>query len=145
MQKRLGPAEMLAVPPMMTAARMGIAVGGGTDAHRVNTYNPFVSLQWMLDGKTVAGMSTRGPAEIPSREQALRFYTLGSAWFTFDETQRGSLEPGKLADLAVLDQDYMQIPVEQIGATQSLLTMVGGHVVYAAGPFANAAGDPSGR
>ena len=136
MQKRLGTEGMLAVPPMMTAARMGINVGGGTDAHRVNTYNPFVSLQWMLDGKTVAGMATRGAAEIPTREQALRFYTLGSAWFTFDETRRGSLEPGKLADLAVLDQDYMQAPVEQIGETQSLLTMVGGRVVYAAGPFA---------
>jgi predicted amidohydrolase YtcJ len=123
-------------PAIVTALRLGVPVGGGTDAHRVMSYNPFVSLQWMLDGKTVAGLATRGPAEIPTREEALRIYTLGSAWFAFDETRRGSLEPGKLADLAVLSADYLTVPTDRIGHIESLLTLVGGKVVYAAEPYA---------
>ena len=123
------------MPPLGTALRMGVPVGAGTDAHRVASYNPFVALQWMLDGKTVGGRATRGPDETPTREQALRLYTLGSAWFSFDEQRRGSLEPGKLADFAILDRDFFSVPVEQIGATTSLLTVVGGKVVHAAAPF----------
>src|SRR4029079_2015384 len=113
-------------PPIVTALKMGIPVGGGTDAHRVMSYNPFVSLQWMLDGKTAGGVSMRAPQEIPSRIEALRLYTQGSAWFVFEENERGSLEVGRLADLAVLSQDYLTVPVEEIGSTVSLLTMVGG-------------------
>jgi predicted amidohydrolase YtcJ len=123
-------------PPIASALRLGLVVGGGTDAHRVMNYNPFISLQWMLDGKTVGGMPTRGPEEIPTREEALRLYTLGSAWFSFDDAKRGSLAVGKLADLAVLTKDYLGVPVEEIGTISSLLTMVGGRVVYAAGPYA---------
>ena len=67
--------------------------------------------------------------------QALRLYTLGSSWFAKDEARRGSLESGKLADLAVLDQDYLTMPVEEIARLQSQLTIVGGRIVYAAGPF----------
>jgi predicted amidohydrolase YtcJ len=62
-------------------------------------------------------------------------YTLGSAWFSRDEQKRGSLEVGKLADLAVLSRDYMTVPVDQIGGTESVLTMLGGKVVYAAAPY----------
>ena len=123
-------------PPIGTAVKLGLAVGGGTDAHRVMDYNPFVSLQWMLDGKTVGGMPMRAAEEIPTREQALRLYTLGGAWFSFDDGKRGSLAPGKLADLAVLTKDYLSVPVEEIGSIASLLTMVGGRVVYAAGSYA---------
>ncbi len=125
-----------AAPPIETALRTGLRVGGGTDAHRVMSYNPFVSLQWMLDGRTIGGTPTRAPEEIPTREEALRIYTLGSAWFTHDDDRRGSLAAGKLADLAVLTKDYMTVPAEQIGGIESLLTMVGGRVVYAAGPYA---------
>jgi len=123
------------VPPVNTGTKIGVPIGGGTDAHRVASYNPFTSLQWFLDGKTVGGVAIRGAEETPDRAAALRFYTLGSAWFSFDEKKRGSLEPGKLADLAVLSQDYMTVPVSEIHNTESLLTLVGGKVVYAAGPF----------
>ncbi len=123
-------------PPVMTAKAVGVAVGAGTDAHRVASYNPFTALQWFLDGKTVGGVALRGPEETPSRADALRLYTMGSAWFSRDENKRGSLEPGKLADLAVLSKDYMTAPVEEVGGIESLLTMVGGRVVYAAGPLA---------
>jgi hypothetical protein len=122
-------------PPVETARRIGVAIGLGTDAHRVASYNPFTALQWLLDGRTVAGTALRGPEETPSRADALRFYTIGSAWFSRDETRRGSLEVGRLADLAVLSKDYLAVPVEEIGGIESVLTMVGGRVVYAIEAF----------
>jgi predicted amidohydrolase YtcJ len=100
------------------------------------SYNPFVSLQWMMDGKTVSGIAMRAPEELPTREQALRIYTQGSAWFVFDDDTRGTLVEGKLADLAVLSKDYFAVPVEEIGTITSLLTMVGGRIVYGEGPYA---------
>jgi predicted amidohydrolase YtcJ len=114
------------VPPVETAKEPGVVVGAGTDAHRVASYNPFTALERFLGG----------PGEAPSRAEALRLYTMGSSWFSRDENERGSLEPGKLADLAVLSKDYMTVPVEQISGIESLLTMLGGKIVYAAGPFA---------
>src|SRR6185295_13545054 len=107
-----------------------------TDAHRVSSYNPFVSLQWYLDGTTIGGVQTRGEAEAPSRRQALEMYTRNSAFMANDDDKRGTLEPGKLADLAVLSSDYMSAPVNEIGTIRSLLTMFGGKVVHAAAPFA---------
>ena len=124
-------------PPIETARKMGVVVGAGTDAHRVASYNPFTALQWLLDSKTVGGVVMRGAEEIPGRIDALKFYTLGSAWFSFDEQKRGSLDVGKLADLAVLSADYLTVPVEKIGSLESVLTMVGGKVVYTSGPFAD--------
>lgn len=123
------------VPPVVTGSRIGVRIGAGTDAHRVASYNPFTALQWFLDGKTVGGNAIRGPEETPSRAEALRLYTAGSAWFSRDDQKRGSLEVGKLADLAVLSKDYMTVPVEQVGGIESVLTMVGGKIVYAAAPY----------
>jgi hypothetical protein len=136
-----GADAMRLAPPIGSALRMGLPVGGGTDAHRVMSYNPFVSLQWMLDGKTVGGMPSRTTDETPSRLEALRLYTQGSAWFAHDDARRGALEVGKLADLAVLTEDYLTVPVERIGDTRSLLTMVGGRVVYGEGPYAGLDGN----
>jgi predicted amidohydrolase YtcJ len=130
-----GPEAARRVPPVNTAAKIGVTVGAGTDAHRVASYNPFTALQWFIDGKTVAGVAIRGPEETPTRADALRFYTMGSAWFSHDEQTRGSLEVGKLADLAVLSGDYLTVPVDQIGRIESLLTMVAGKIVYAEGPY----------
>jgi predicted amidohydrolase YtcJ len=124
------------IPPVVTGQRLGVAIGGGTDAHRVASYNPFTSLQWFLDGKTVVGTPIRGSEETPDRLTALKFYTMGSAWFSFDDDVRGSLEVGKLADLAVLSADYLTVPLDEIGNLESVLTLLGGKVVYAAGEFA---------
>jgi predicted amidohydrolase YtcJ len=123
-------------PPIKIAMNIGVHVGGGTDAHRVMSYNPFVSLQWMVDGKTVAGTPTRDADELPSREEALRLYTQGSARFTHDDDRRGALTAGRLADLAVLTKDFASVPTGEIGGIESLLTMVGGRIMYAAAPFA---------
>ena len=123
-------------PPLVSALRMKLPVGGGTDAHRVMAPNPFASLQWMLDGKTISGVAMRAPQELPTRIEALRLYTQGSAWFTFEEKLRGALKVGQFADIVVLSRDYLSVPVEQIGGIVSLLTMVGGQIVYADGPYA---------
>jgi predicted amidohydrolase YtcJ len=128
--KEKGAQAVLRMPPMNTALKTGVHVGAGTDAHRVASYNPWVALQWMLDGKTVGGLGLRGPEETPTREAALRMYTQGSAWFAFAENERGSLEVGKLADLAVLSKDYFSVPIEEIGAIEAVTTIVGGRVVY---------------
>jgi predicted amidohydrolase YtcJ len=124
------------IPPVVTGQRLGVTIGAGTDAHRVASYNPFTALQWFLDGKTVAGTPIRGPEETPDRLTALKFYTLGSAWFSFDDDVRGSLEVGKLADLAVLSSDYLTVPLDEIGNIESVLTLLGGEIVYAAGDLA---------
>ena len=122
-------------PPIVSALRMDLVVGGGTDAHRVMSYNPFVSLQWMVDGKTAGGLAMRASEELPTRMQALRLYTQGSAWFAFEDDKRGSLALGQFADLAVLSRDYLTVPADEIGAITSLLTMVGGRIVHAVGEY----------
>ena len=129
-------ARLAILPPLASARRMGLPVGGGTDADRVMSYNPFVALRWMLDGQTIAGQTTRASGEIPSRDEALRIWTQGSAWFSHEETRRGVLKVGALADLAVLSEDYFTLPVEEMGRLHALMTMVGGRVVHAQGPFA---------
>jgi predicted amidohydrolase YtcJ len=139
LQKEVGadPARMM--PRIVTALKLGLTVAAGTDAHRVSSYNPFVSLQWYLDGTTIGGTKTRGDEEAPSRRQALEMYTRNSAFMANDDDKRGTLEAGKFADLAVLSADYLTAPVKEIGKIKSVLTMVGGEVVHAAAPFANLA------
>lgn len=128
--KLRGPEALSKMPAIVTAQKTGVVIGAGTDAHRVANYNPFVALQWMLDGKSAAGTSLRSASEIPTRLDALKMYTLGSAWFAHAEKQRGSLEVGKFADLVVLSADYLTVPVSSIGQIYSKLTMVGGKIVY---------------
>jgi predicted amidohydrolase YtcJ len=130
-----GEAALKRMPPLRTALTAGVVIGAGTDAHRVANYNPFVALRWMQDGKSAGGVALRGPEETPTRLEALRLYTRGSAWFAHDDARRGTLEVGKLADLAVLSNDYLSVPVEDIGSIHSLLTLVGGRVVYAEGDY----------
>ncbi|HUL94302.1 MAG TPA: amidohydrolase [Burkholderiales bacterium] len=128
--KEKGAEAMKRIPRINSALYIGVLVGAGTDAHRVMSYNPWVALRWMLDGKTVGGTAWRVPEETPTRVNALRMYTQGSAWFTFAEKERGSLEVGKLADLAVLSKDYFKVPVEEIGEIEAVMTVVGGRVTY---------------
>jgi predicted amidohydrolase YtcJ len=131
--KEKGAQAMKSIPRMNSALKIGVHVGAGTDAHRVMSYNPWVALRWILDGQTVGGQAWRGPEETPTRENALRMYTQGSAWFAFAEKERGSLEVGKLADLAVLSKDYFKVPVEEIRETEAVMTMVGGRIVHSFG------------
>ena len=86
----------------------------------------------------VAGSAIRNQSQNLTRAEALRLYTIGSAGSTFEEGRKGSIEAGKHADLAVLNADYLTVPEEQTRSLESLLTIVGGRVVYAAAPFEQA-------
>jgi predicted amidohydrolase YtcJ len=122
-------------PPVAQMLKAGLPVGAGTDATRVASYNPWVSLYWHVTGKTVGGTPLYPEANRLDRMEALRRYTVGSAWFSGEEDKKGSLEVGKLADLAVLSADYFSVAEEEIKRIESVLTLVGGKVVYAAHPF----------
>src|SRR5213078_2480989 len=129
-------------PPIAKMLGMGIPVGAGTDATRVASHNPWVSLYWMVAGKTVGGTPLYPEGNRLDRLEALRRYTVGSAWFSGEEDHKGALAPGLLADLAVLSADYFSVPEEEIKGIESVLTMVGGKVVYGAGEFASLAPPP---
>ena len=124
-------------PPLRTLIDSGVPLGAGTDAFRSANYSPMLCLWWLITGKTVAGSPIRDSKQNVTRAEALRMYTMGSAWFTFAEKRKGSIEVGKLADLAVLNADYLTIAEDQIRSIESVLTMVGGRVMYAVGPFAS--------
>ena len=122
-------------PPVGKMLQMGIPVGAGTDATRVASYNPWVSLYWLVAGKTVGGTPLYPEANRLDRMEALRRYTRGSAWFSGEEDKKGAIAPGQLADLAVLSADYFSVLEEEIKGIESVLTLVGGKVVYGAGEF----------
>jgi predicted amidohydrolase YtcJ len=132
---RYGKAAAEMSPPIKRMLAAGVPVGAGTDATRVASYNPFVSLYWLISGKTVGGTQMYTEANRFDRMEALRLWTVGSSWFSSDEGKKGALVPGQLADITVLSADYFSIPEEQIKALESVLTIVGGKTVYAAAEF----------
>jgi predicted amidohydrolase YtcJ len=123
-------------PPVRQMLAMGLPVGAGTDATRVSSYNPWVALYWLVTGKTVGDTTLYPEANRLDRMEALRLFTVGSSWFSDEEGTKGAIVPGQLADLAVLSADYFSIPDQQITRLESVLTLVGGTVVYGAGDFA---------
>jgi predicted amidohydrolase YtcJ len=129
-------------PPIRRMLQMGANVGAGTDATRVASFNPYVSLYWLVSGRTVGGLQLYGEENRMSREEALRLYTQGSSWFSTEEEVKGSLAPGQLADFAVLSSDFFSVPEEEIKGLQSVLTVVGGEIVYAAEDFSHLAPPP---
>jgi len=129
--ERYGKAAAKQSPPIRKMLDMGIPVGGGTDATRVASYNPWVSLYWLVTGKTVGGLALYGDDNTLEREEALRLWTLGSAHKSNEETVKGTLSLGMLADFAVLSQDFMAVSDEAIKNITSVMTVVGGKVVYA--------------
>ena len=121
---------------------MGVPVGAGTDGTRVASYNPWVTLYWLVTGKTVGGTRLYPEGNRLDRMEALRLFTVGSSWFSRDEERKGAMVPGQLADLAVLSADYFSVPEEQIKNLEAVLTIVGGTPVYGTGPFAALAPPP---
>ncbi|MBD3887585.1 amidohydrolase [Phormidium tenue FACHB-886] len=122
-------------PPIARMLEMEIPVGAGTDATRVASYNPFVALYWLISGRTVGGTTLYPSQNRLDRMEALRLYTVGSSWFSSQEGHKGAIAPGQLADLAVLSEDFFSISEEQIKRLESVLTVVGGNVVYATDEF----------
>jgi predicted amidohydrolase YtcJ len=124
-------------PPIRSMLNRGIPVGAGTDGTRVASYNPFVSLYWLISGKTVGGTPMYGEENRMDRMGALRLYTSGSAWFSGDDQIKGSIKVGQLADFAMLTADFFTVPEDQIKRLESVLTAVGGKIVYAAEEFSS--------
>jgi predicted amidohydrolase YtcJ len=132
---RYGKNKAAHTPPIAKMLGMGIPVGAGTDATRVASYNPWVTLYWLVAGKTVGGTPLYTEANRLDRQEALRRFTLGSAWFSGEENKKGAIIPGCLADLIVLSSDYFSVPEEEIKGIESVLTVVDGKIVYGAGDF----------
>ncbi|PHS68355.1 MAG: hypothetical protein COB12_00435 [Flavobacterium sp.] len=116
-------------PLYKTLLKTGIPLGAGTDACLVVPLNPWYSIYYMVTGKDVAGTLVN-PNETISRLDALKMYTLGSAWFSFDEQQMGSLEEGKLADMVILNKDVLAISDEELKLIRAEMTYVNGEKVY---------------
>ncbi len=134
---RYGADAAKATPPIKKMLAAGVPVGGGTDATRVASYNPFVSLYWMISGKTLGGMAMYDDNNKLDRETALYLWTKGSSWFSGEQESKGAIAPGEYADLAVLSSDMMSIAEEEIKDLSSVMTVVGGKIVYADKEFSN--------
>jgi predicted amidohydrolase YtcJ len=136
---RYGSEQAKRTPPIRRMLEMGVPVGAGTDATRVSSYNPYLSLYWLITGKTIGGLGLYPEENRLDRAEALKLYTIGSSWFSTEEGKKGALAPGQLADLAVLSADYFSISVEEIKHLESVLTIVDGKIVYAAAEFSELA------
>ena len=130
----IGAAE--ATPPVSRMLEKGVHVSAGTDATRVASYNPWVSLAWLVTGRTVGGLRLYPQRNCLDRETALRMWTENVTWFSNEEGKKGRIEAGQFADLVVPDRDYFACAESDIADTISELTMVGGKIVYGAGAFA---------
>ncbi|RZI56785.1 MAG: amidohydrolase [Rubrivivax sp.] len=134
--ERYGARAAEATPPVAEMLRRGMKVSAGTDATRVASYNPWVSLSWMVTGRTVGGLQITPQRNCLDREAALRMWTENVTWFSNEQGNKGQIAAGQLADLVVPDRDFFGCPESEIADTSALLTMVGGKVVWGAGEFA---------
>ena len=135
--ERYGSGAAEATPPFARMLEKGVHVSGGTDATRVASYNPWVSLAWLVTGKTVGGLRIYPRRNCLDRETALRLWTENVTWFSNEEGKKGRIEVGQFADLIVPDRDYFSCSEDEIADTTSDLTVVGGKFVYAAGDFSH--------
>jgi hypothetical protein len=133
--QRYGADEARITPPVRQMLDAGVPVGAGTDATRVASFNPWVSLYWLTSGRTLGGLELYPASNRLDRTKALELWTKGSAWFSGEEERKGAIRAGEYADLAVLSADYFSIPDENIKSLHSVLTMVGGAIVHGDGGF----------
>ncbi|MGV2862428.1 amidohydrolase [Achromobacter sp. AGC39] len=133
--ERYGAGAAEATPPVKRMLEKGVNVSAGTDATRVASYNPWVSLSWLITGKTVGGMRLTPQRNCLDRDAALRMWTENVTWFSNEQGKKGRIAVGQLADLVVPDRDFFACPESDIADTSSLLTVVGGKVVWGAGEF----------
>ncbi|WP_448659082.1 amidohydrolase [Sphingomonas sp. CJ99] len=123
-------------PPIAAMLRSGAPVGAGTDATRVASYNPWVSLAWLVTGRTAGGMALYPPTNRLDREIALRLWTQANTWFSNETGKKGQIKAGQLADAALLSDDYFDVPESGISRIRSVLTLLGGKVVHGEGDYA---------
>ncbi len=122
-------------PPIHAMLKAGIPVGAGTDATRVASYNPWISLYWLTTGKTVGGMKLYPQKNLLSREQALKLWTTANTWFSNESGLKGEIKENFLADFAVLSADYFSVADEDIKNITSVLTVLGGKIVHGSDSF----------
>jgi len=123
------------LPPIKKMLALGIPVGMGTDATRISTYNPWMSLHWLLTGKTIGGLQFWPKDQVLDKFTALQLYTSGSAWFSGEEKEKGKLIKGMYADMAILSDDYFALKADDIRKIESVLTIVNGKIVYASAEY----------
>lgn len=131
--------------PYRSLIDAGVLVNGGSD-HMVkwdantsiNPYNPFLAM-WAMITRTTERNSVILPQEAITRMEALQMYTINNAHASFEEELKGSLVPGKLADLVLLSDDFLNCPVDRIRDIRADMTLVGGKIVYRSGDMAQAA------
>ena len=123
------------IPPIKKMMAMGIPVGMGTDATRISTFNPWMALHWAITGKTIGGFQFWPPTDVLTRHDALSLYTAGSAWFSGEEKNKGKIMKGMYADMTVLSADYFTVPTDEVRDIESVMTIVNGKIVYAAGVY----------
>jgi len=140
--QRYGAEQIKRTPPLRRMLSAGVPVGGGTDATRVASYIPWVSLAWMVTGRSLGGLQMYDASNLLSREEALRLWTRGSAWFSAEQSIKGMLAPDAMADMAVLSDDYMRCDEGKIKDLESVLTVVNGRIVYGTEGFAPLAPEP---
>ncbi|MEO1009187.1 MAG: amidohydrolase [Planctomycetota bacterium] len=140
---RYGPEAARYAPPLRALIDAGVPVGAGTDATRVSNHNPWLSLEWLVTGRTLGGLTLFADDNRLTRSEALQAYTIGSAWFTGDQQVKGRIAPGQYADFAVLSDDYFAVDEDAIGHIESLLTVVQGRPAYASGRYAEAVDVPA--
>ncbi|MDW3195054.1 MAG: amidohydrolase [Cytophagales bacterium] len=133
--KTYGREKALQTPPFRKLIESEIPLTLGTDGLRVSSFNPWIAMSWAVTGKAVSGTVVLAEDNRLTREEALRLYTLGSAWFQYDEDEKGRIAPGHLADFVLLDKDYFKVSEDQISTISSVLTILGGRVVYGVGEF----------
>ena len=123
-------------PPVARMLAAGVPVGAGTDATRVASYNPWVSLAWLVTGRTLGGLALYPAANRLDRETALRLWTHENTWFSTETGKKGMIKAGQLADLAVLSDDYFTVPEDAIQDITAVLTLLGGEPVHGSDAFA---------
>jgi predicted amidohydrolase YtcJ len=133
--ERYGRGAAEATPPVRRILDKGVKVSAGTDATRVASYNPWVSLAWLITGSTVGGLRLYPQRNCLDRETALRMWTENVTWFSNEEGKKGRIEAGQFADLIVPDRDFFGCAETEIADITSDLTVVGGRVVYGARDF----------
>ncbi|CAM2158936.1 Amidohydrolase (plasmid) [Pararobbsia alpina] len=140
--ERYGEKAAQATPPVARMLEKGIHISAGTDATRVASYNPWVSLAWLVTGKTVGGLRMYPQRNCLNRETALRMWTEKVTWFSNEVGKKGQIAVGQFADVIVPDRDFFGCAEDDIAGTSSLLTVVGGKVVYATGEFGSLDDNP---
>lgn len=137
LRKQFGEERMEFFQPYRTLFEKQVVVGGGSDhmqkigsMRSVNPYNPFLGMWIAMQRQPRSDDRLLRPEQSITREQAIRLYTTNNAWLSFEEDQKGSIEPGKLADMIVLETDILHCPVDQVKEIQVLQTFVGGKQVY---------------